>query len=458
MKDPNHITNIDPPTLKREQSDAERRNQATRRTFLQAAGLGAAALATHGVAFGAEQVVDKVHTVLDKYGNPVQGFDWIKASPESTKGWKPISERKIRVGIVGYGFSQFGAAFGFQDHPNVEVVAVSDLFPDRRDALAKITRCKKTYDSLEELVKDDTIEAVFCATDPPHHAQHCMEVLKHGKHVAVNVPAVWGSVEQADQLFEAVKNARGLHYMMFETSYYEPGLWPIRQLYQAGLFGKHVYSEGEYYHYSDGTAPMPSYKGWRDGAPPLWYPTHATAYYVGVTGGSFTHVSAQGVPSTWSYMQPGVNKFNNRFVTEYALFHTSDGGISRMGCSYDTVGHEGVRGRFRGRLGSFAVDAGNDTGTSYTWGTFDDKVAGKGQGKPLPNMDYPPLPPHVDPGGHGGSHGPLMNEFVTAILQDRTPWCNIAEALNMTVAGVVASQSAKKDGELLKIPQYTMPT
>ena len=51
-----------------------------------------------------------------------------------------------------------------------------------------------------------------------------------------------------------------------------------------------------------------------------------------------------------------------------------------------------------------------------------------------------------------------MNEFVTAILQNRTPWSNIADALNMTVAGVVASQSAKKDGELLKIPQYTMPT
>jgi hypothetical protein len=35
---------------------------------------------------------------------------------------------------------------------------------------------------------------------------------------------------------------------------------------------------------------------------------------------------------------------------------------------------------------------------------------------------------------------------------------NIAEALNMTVAGVVASESAKKDGELLRIPKFTMPT
>src|SRR6476659_99530 len=264
MKNTNHLTNNDPSSFKRDEGKSvDSQDQPTRRKFLQAAGLGAAAFAAQRVAYGAEKVVDKD-------GNVVQGFENIqKASAETSKDWKPVSDRKIRVGIVGYGFCKFGAAFGFQDHPNVEVVAVSDLFPDRRDGLAKFTRCKKTYDSLEELVKDDTIEAVFCATDPPHHAQHCMEVLKHGKHVAVNVPAVWGSLEQADQLFEAVKKARGLHYMMFETSYFEPGLWPIRQLYQAGLFGKHVYSEGEYEHYHDGKAPMPSYKGWRDGPPPL---------------------------------------------------------------------------------------------------------------------------------------------------------------------------------------------
>jgi predicted dehydrogenase len=453
MKDPNHITNTDPSAFEREEGrSADPQNQTTRRTFLQAAGLGAAALAAHGTVYGEE----KAGKIVDKYGNPVQGFvDYIAASEASSKGWKPVSDRKIRVGLVGYGFCQFGAAFGFQDHPNVEVVAVSDLFPDRRDGLAKAARCKKTYDSLEELVKDDTIEAVFCATDPPHHAQHCMEVLKHGKHVAVCVPAVWGSLEQADQLFEAVKKARGLQYMMFETSYFEPGLWPIRQLYKAGCFGKHVYSEGEYFHYHDGKAVYPSYLGWRDGSPPLWYPTHSTAYYVGVTGGSFTHVSAQGRTGTWSYLQPGANKFDNKFATETALFRTSDGGASRITCSFDTVGHEGVRGRFRGDLGSFA---GDDAGIGLNWGTFDDKVHGKGQGKPLPSLAYPPLPPTVDPGGHAGSHGPLMNEFVTAILEDRTPMVNIAESLNMTVAGIVASASAKKDGELLKVPQFKMPT
>src|SRR4029079_7699484 len=78
--------------------EATMRNQTTRRTFLQAAGLGAAAFAAHGAASGAEKP-----TVVDKYGNPIQGFeDFIKASPASSKGWKPVSDRKIRVGLVGY--------------------------------------------------------------------------------------------------------------------------------------------------------------------------------------------------------------------------------------------------------------------------------------------------------------------------------------------------------------------
>jgi hypothetical protein len=49
-----------------------------------------------------------------------------------------------------------------------------------------------------------------------------------------------------------------------------------------------------------------------------------------------------------------------------------------------------------------------------------------------------------------------MNEFVTAILEDRKPLIDVAWALNMTVAGIVAHQSAVKGGETMKIPQYAL--
>ena len=47
-----------------------------------------------------------------------------------------------------------------------------------------------------------------------------------------------------------------------------------------------------------------------------------------------------------------------------------------------------------------------------------------------------------------------MNKFVHAILQDRQPLVDIVMALNLTVSGIVAHQSAMKGGELMKIPQY----
>jgi hypothetical protein len=94
-------------------------------------------------------------------------------------------------------------------------------------------------------------------------------------------------------------------------------------------------------------------------------------------------------------------------------------------------------GRIRGQKGSY-------------YGKFE------GMKESLPDITRPPLPPGVDAGGHGGSHGFLMSEFVNAILQDRKPLVDIAQALNMTVAGIVAHQSALKGGEQMKIPQFKL--
>lgn len=364
----------------------------------------------------------------------IQGFERAADDPEASKAWKPFSDRKLRVGIVGYGVCRFGADFSFQNHPNVEVVAVSDLIPERCSELAKACRCSKTYPSLEELVKDDRIEAVFVATDAPSHARHCIEVLNHGKHVACAVPAVYGSLEDADRLWQAVRKS-GRRYMMFETSCYHQELHAMRQIYRAGGFGQMVYAEGEYYHYMD--EPIPSFKDWRVGLPPQWYPTHSNAYHIGVTGGSFVEVSCMGIPSSIRHLQPANNIYKNPFGTEIALFRTSEGGMARMAVSWDTPGFSGEMGRIRGQRG-----------------TYYEKY--EGLEKALPDLRRPALPPGVSAGGHGGSHGQLMHEFVSAVLQDRQPLVDIAMALNLSVSGIVAHQSALKGGELLKIPQYRL--
>lgn len=399
------------------------KNSESRRSFLGAMGMGAAALGVNGAS-------------ANQASSQIQGFEQQPVDPNASKLWKPVSDRKIRVGIVGYGVCRFGAAFSFQDHPNVEVVAVSDLFPDRCAALAKSCRCEKTYPSLEEMVKDDSIEAIFCATDAPSHARHCIEVLKHGKHVAVAVPAVLGSIEQADELLDAVKTS-GLNYMMFETSCYREDCYAMRQIYRAGGFGRIVYSEGEYYHYH-GDGSLGSYKDWRKGMPPLWYPTHSTAYYIGVTDKAYTSVSCVGFESGSSDFVPDVNVYDNLKTDEVALFETSEGGMSRMLKCRSTMNKGGETGRVFGEKGWM-------DGTEY-----------KGSMNDLPDITRPPLPPGVKPGGHGGSHGQLSNEFVLSILENRRPLVDVIQALNMTVPGIIAHQSALNGGERMNVPQYTL--
>ncbi len=391
----------------------------SRRKFMQTAGIGAFALG---------------YSCSTGNKNVVQGFENTNNDQNLSQNWVPFSERKIRMGIVGYGYCKFGAAFGFQDHPNVEIVAVSDLIPERCNELAKDCKCSKTYPSLEELVKDDSIEAVFIATDAPSHAKHAIEVLRHGKHVASAVPAVFGSLEDADKLFEAVRTS-GLKYMMFETSCFHEDLYSMRQIYEAGGLGKLIYSEGEYYHYMDKA--LPSYLNWRVGLPPQWYPTHSNAYDLCVTNCCFTEVSCLGMPSVIDHLKPENNQYKNPFGSEIALFRTSEGGMSRMAVSWDTPGDGGERGRVRGQKGSFY-----------------DKY--EGLEKSLPSLKRPPLPPGVSGGGHGGSHGFLMNEFITAVIQNRQPLIDIEMALTLPVPGIVAHTSALNGSKLLKIPQYKL--
>ena len=226
--------------------------------------------------------------------------------------------------------------------------------------------------------------------------------------------------------------------MMFETSAFHEDCHAMRQIYRAGGFGKLIYSEGEYFHYM--AQPIPSFREWRVGLPPQWYPTHSNAYYVCVTGGRFTEVSCMATPSTIPHLQPKNNRYRNAFGTEVALLRTSEGGMARMVVSWDSHEPGAEAGRVRGQRGAM-------------WNaTYNGDV---GQ---LPDLALPPLPPGVAPGGHGGSHGHLMNEFVTAIFERRQPLVDIYMALNLTVAGIVAHQSALNDGEHRAIPQYQRPT
>ena len=384
------------------------------------------------------------HAAASKPVAKIQGFD--EAIETKTDGpWQPFSDKKVRVGIAGYGACSFGAQFFFQSHPNVEVVAATDLDPERCKKLAQIVQAKRTYPSAEEMIDKEgkNMDAVFIATDAASHADLVLRALDRGYHVASAVPALLGErqLDRAPKLIEAVKRS-GLVYALFETTAFRPQAIAMRRIYEAGGFGRMVYTEGEYFHFSSGKGSVGSYKGWRIGLPPQYYPTHSNGFYTCVTHGHFTEVTCVGTTDDSPIYKERQNPYGNPFRSEVAFLKTSDGGSARMTVAWGLPGYHGELGRCFGTKGCYR----------------NDRYAGDEALVKNVKQVRTGLPPGmVNNGHHGGSHPYLTDDFLRAILVPGHKVCvDVATALNTTVAGVYAHLSAMKGGEALKIPVFAL--
>jgi hypothetical protein len=62
----------------------------------------------------------------------------------------------------------------------------------------------------------------------------------------------------------------------------------------------------------------------------------------------------------------------------------------------------------------------------------------------------------IQGGGHGGSHPHLVNEFVSALRDNRDPWPNATLSANWTCVGILAHESAVQGGAVVKLPEFTL--
>jgi len=365
--------------------------------------------------------------------------------------------KKIKIGVIG---ARFGSDFQFHIHPNSTVEAVSDLSCQGRRHLQKIYNCSKAYNSIEELLKDKEIDAVFIATPATLHEDHVIKALNAGKHVLSAIPVAL-NLEGCFNILESVKKT-GLKYMLAETSYYRQSTISARNLYQQGAFGKIFNTIAEYSHpglgeyfFKDG---QPT---WRHGLPPMYYPTHCTSFLVGVTKERLVSVSCLG----WGDEDPILknNPYNNHFWNEVALFKTDNNTSLNVSINWKGALKKVERASWIGERMSYSYN--NDINKAIIIRQTDKKSIDDGNIANHQNMieehdqvlwwktDLLPEALRMD-SRHGGSHSFITHEFIDAILNDREPEINIYEALSYTVPGIIAHESALKDGETLKIPIF----
>jgi predicted dehydrogenase len=396
--------------------------------------------------------------------------------------------KPVKVGILGAG--GFARAFTplFKAHPLVRAVSIAELIPGRRREEAALAGVTEAYGSLDELLGSDC-DAVAIFTQRGLHAPQAIAALRAGKHVYSAVPA-GTTVEELGELVETV-GATGLTYMLGETSYYYPSTIFCREMWRQGKFGRFVYGEAEYMHdMSHGFYQAYQHSGGKNwlrtaGVPPMLYPTHTVSMIVSVTGARLTRVSCLGQvdQSGDGAFGRGLNPWDNEFSNETALFRTSDGGTARIN-ELRRVGHWGgrsVRLSLFGTEGCYEeqpegdvwvnrsreVTPLNDLLRCVPVAEGDRKATGEPTDSTQHDFYSGMAPVHPTwrlpaelasrPSGHHGSHHFLVDDFVRACTTGSLPPNHVWAAARYNLPGIIAHESAKREGEVLPVPDLGDP-
>ena len=375
--------------------------------------------------------------------------------------------KKINVALVGLGF---GGAFAdiYKNHPNVGITGICDTNKNLSKAVSETCGILKIYDNLDDILKDDSVDAVHLVTPIPLHEEQTIAVLESGKHCACTVPMAI-SLDGIKKITDAVRKS-GKNYMMMETTLYSYQFFYVKQMKESGKLGKIQFMRGS--HYQD-MANWPDY--WM-GLPPMYYGTHAIGPMVALSDSRIKRVNGFGSGTMEEWL---TKQYGNPYPVECAVVEFENG---LKGEATRTL-FETARAYQEG-LNVYGSDA------CFEWGFNDHDdpyittavpAADGSRGgttvvevTQMPNYhqnlpeeiqrftvggNYDPLNPQVSMmkgagAGHHGSHPHLVNEFVMSIIENRKPWVDEILGGNITAAGICAHESAMNGGAAVDVPIF----
>jgi predicted dehydrogenase len=389
---------------------------------------------------------------------------------------------KIRIAIVGVGF---GAEFVplYQDHPQVESVAICDGHLPRLEKVAKRYRIEQTFADFNEILDRDDIDAVHLVSGIPDHAAQTLAVLNSGKHCACTVPMAT-SLADLHGIVEAQRRSSRT-YMMMETAVYTRAFLFARKLHADGEFGRLQFLRGSTY------ADMECWPRYWAGLPPMWYPTHAIGPLLALASTRAKKVHCLG---SGRMRQELMTQYENPFPIESALFELDAPSLAaEVTVSLFHCGRPYMEGfTIYGENACYEWQMENEPPVLFrrspilpsppagqSRGNRDDSfsvISGQERSLTIERPDPPDradlLPPPIqvytqrflhsrgEPeewlpyAAHHGSHPHLVHEFVSSIVEGRRPWIDAVTAAQWCAAGICAHESAMAGGREVEIPSF----
>ena len=149
----------------------------------------------------------------------------------------------VRIGMVGIGYWGPNIARNLNAIEGCELAWICDADEAMREKWARVYTDTRFTAELDELLADDSLDAVAITSPVPTHAPLAKRVLESGKHAFVEKPLAQNVADAEDLVSTAADNDRVL--MVGHLLEYHPAINQLREMIEAGDLGDIRYIYGQ---------------------------------------------------------------------------------------------------------------------------------------------------------------------------------------------------------------------
>ncbi|MEO8485707.1 MAG: Gfo/Idh/MocA family oxidoreductase [Betaproteobacteria bacterium] len=150
-------------------------------------------------------------------------------------GARPEGLRQVRIGVAGIGRAFAFMLPTFRGDPRVRLVAAADPRSEARERFAADFG-GRAYATVDEMVRDDAIDAVYVATPHQHHAAHVALAAAARRHVLVEKPMAL-STGECRAMIDACARA-GVRMVVGHSHGFDAPIALARRIVDEGTVGR----------------------------------------------------------------------------------------------------------------------------------------------------------------------------------------------------------------------------
>jgi hypothetical protein len=389
----------------------------------------------------------------------------------------PFEKRNPRIAMIGTG-GRGTSLLGNLLAADAQMVALCDIVSEKAEHAASMVvasgqKKPELYTdgphAYESILSRSDVDLVLIATPWNWHAEMAIAAMKHGKDVAVEVPAVtsladcWAIVRTSEETRK--------HCVMLENCCYGYNETLILRMVHRGEFGELLYGEGAYRH--DLRSELFSNAGeglWRRTEHTLrdgnLYPTHGlgpVANYMGIQRGDrFGYIVSMSSPQRGldlyrkNHLQPGDPRWAERYLTgdmNTSLIKTAKGLTITVKHAVSTpnpysrinsiAGTKGIFEDYPPRIYFDGMNKDEEWGSIDAWKQYQHPLW-KREGEIAQKI-----------GGHGGMDYIMLYRLLQCLREGLPPDMDVYDAAAWSAVGPLSVASVSRGSAPIEFPDFT---